>query len=272
MLCVLVAVCAAALFAAYRRPARVIADTPSEPAADETVELSYERLAGEAGETPYLALVNKNFAAPDNAPDGLTLAAGSVKTLSVDCMMNGRALEAFVKMFNDAAKIGYGGFRVTEGYRSFEYQKSLYDEAEDKAYVAEPGHSEHHAGLAADISYNGVNIANSAQGRWLAANAYKYGFTLRYAEDKESVTGIPYEPWHYRYVGQPHAYYLFENGICLEEYAEYLKTDRKISVSFGGTDYTVYYLAGGEKIAIPADCSYSASADNAGGIIVTAIN
>ena len=201
---------------------------------------------------------------------GLVKVIDYAKTLNVDLLMNEEALIMLNKMLNDAKKIGYDGFRVTEGYRTREYQKELYENAADKAFVARPGHSEHETGLAVDISYGGVNIANSKQGQWLAENSYKYGFILRYPKNKEEITGIPHEPWHFRYVGEEHARYIFENGLCLEEYIEEIKIRSEIAISAGGADYTVYYLSGaGESVKIPEGRSYRASLDNTGGIVVS---
>ena len=104
------------------------------------------------------------------------------------------------------------------------------DEAYKKAVeaVAIPGKSEHNAGLAADIIEQGnytltEDFENTPQFKWLNENAAKYGFILRYPKGKESVTGIIYEPWHYRFVGVYHATKIKDSGLCLEEYAESLK-------------------------------------------------
>ena len=121
------------------------------------------------------------------------------------------------------------------------------------------------------VPYNGVNIENSKQGTWLADNSYKYGFILRYPKSKTDITKIPYEPWHFRYVGQPHAYYCYENDLCFEEYIDYLKKHKETSVTLNGTAYKIYYLSDTDgTIEIPENFSYTASLDNTGGIIVTA--
>ena len=87
-----------------------------------------------------------------------------------------------------------------------------------KNWVAAPGTSEHELGLALDINSDGSLSSDSEVYGWLAENAYKYGFILRYPPGKENITGIDYEPWHYRYVGQEAASEIFERQICLEEY------------------------------------------------------
>ncbi len=85
--------------------------------------------------------------------------------------------------------------------------------------------SEHTTGLALDILSENHETANDAygetpEGRWLVENAHRYGFILRYPEGKEHITGVIYEPWHYRYVGVEAATEIWERGICLEEYLE----------------------------------------------------
>ena len=114
------------------------------------------------------------------------------------------------------------------GYRSYETQKNLYEynvETQGKSYsdkyVAKPGASEHQLGEAMDLAtssgwiYEGCPEAN-----WIANNAYKYGFIVRYESGKEDITGYNYEPWHVRYVGNEMAEKIYNDGITLEEFAE----------------------------------------------------
>lgn len=100
-------------------------------------------------------------------------------------------------------------------------------EASDKAafWVARPGTSEHQLGLAVDIvSTKNQRLdrsqENTVEQRWLIQNSWKYGFVLRYPTNKNSITGVGYEPWHYRYVGKEHAKKINELGVCLEEYVK----------------------------------------------------
>ena len=93
-----------------------------------------------------------------------------------------------------------------------------------QSYSALPGQSEHQTGLCVDFTTSEVgeqlteDFENTAVFAWLAQNAYKFGFILRYPEGKESITGYTYEPWHYRFVGREHAYAIYSQGLCLEEY------------------------------------------------------
>ncbi len=85
-------------------------------------------------------------------------------------------------------------------------------------WVAVPGTSEHQLGIAVDINADKERCENEDVYLWLAENAHKYGFILRYPQGKEDITGISYEPWHFRYVGVENAQIIYEKQICLEEY------------------------------------------------------
>jgi len=244
------------------------ADKPRDDGQSELRILTYGSLAKEVNGD--LALVNGDNAVPRFTP-ALASVSSYVRTLNTDCTMDEGALAMLKAMFSSAKDAGYGDFRVTDGYRTLEQQQTLYDSMEDKSLVALPGHSEHQTGLAADISYDGVDISNSSQGRWLMENSYKYGFILRYPKQKKDITGFSFEPWHYRYVGQPHASFIHQYGLVLEEYVDYLKRNGEVTAVYDGVRYAVYYLSGyDDAVGIPKDYSYSASSDNTGGIVVTA--
>ena len=126
----------------------------------------------------------------------------------------------------DAKALGLN-IPLVSGYRSYETQENLYNkyvkkDGEKKAntYSAKPGESEHQTGLAFDIGSVDRSFANTIEAKWLAENAYLYGFIIRYPKDKEEITGYNYEPWHLRYVGQELAKYLKKNNLTLEEYYE----------------------------------------------------
>ena len=135
----------------------------------------------------------------------------------------------------------YNGFRymqVNSAYRSREEQINVYNSyaqsnGEDyaKAYVATPGYSEHHTGLALDLNINrggSISYVESDEGAaWFRDNAKNYGFILRYPSDKVYMTGISYESWHYRYVGLPHSQIISDMNMCLEEYVEYVNSKKK---------------------------------------------
>jgi D-alanyl-D-alanine carboxypeptidase len=146
--------------------------------------------------------------------------------------MRPEVAEALVAMFN-AGKAEAGlDFSVQSAYRAFDSQTRVYDDdvaSHGQAYAdtdtARPGHSEHQTGLAVDISAVPAKcsldacFAQTPQGEWLAANAWRFGFLLRYPADKVAVTGFAFEPWHYRYIGVPLATRLRETGVTtLEEF------------------------------------------------------
>lgn len=160
-----------------------------------------------------------------------------------------KALEA---LFAEAKEDGMlyinndSGYRlsVTSGYRSYSTQKTNFEnkvqrvknenpgisqeEAEIKAAtaVARPGTSEHQTGLCIDMHNMPEAVKtfkNEKAAKWLAENSYRFGFILRYPEDKVDITKIMYEPWHFRYVGRYHATRMYELDMCLEEYMEYLE-------------------------------------------------
>ncbi len=195
---------------------------------------SYEEYMNPTDRDAYLMLVSP--ASPltkDYAPTDLT---GSIFTRSDrDTRMLRKyaclALEAFLK---EGEANGVHGVTVTSAYRDYDYQNQLFQQevqqqggdAEEAAkYVNPPGSSEHQSGLAVDM--HNMSAASKAFGdtmeaKWLAENAHKFGFILRYPKSKIDVTGIDYEPWHFRYVGRYHATKMYELGMCLEEYLEYI--------------------------------------------------
>ena len=153
--------------------------------------------------------------------------------LSNGQMVDSRIYPYLQKMF-DAARTEDVYPVVREGYRTAEEQQEILDdkiqtyinqgysqsraEKTAKEWVALPGTSEHQLGIAVDINADKSKCSNEDVYGWLAENAYKYGFVLRYPPGKQKITGTSYEPWHYRYVGEEAAKEIYERGICLEEY------------------------------------------------------
>ena len=132
------------------------------------------------------------------------------------------------EMLADCREAGYSP-QIISSFRTRETQQYLYDHTANKDDTAIPGHSEHECGLAADI----IDSSSAGWGdplidkqeelpaqKWLMEHCQDYGFILRYPKDKEDITGIIYEPWHYRYVGKEHAEKIMSEGLCLEEYIE----------------------------------------------------
>ncbi len=173
------------------------------------------------------ALVKKNGVTYVATPHGYTLIANKTYALPSDYAPGDLTPEckaAFNELTNAAAKEGLSMY-VVSGYRSYWLQSDLYSrycaqdgKAAADTYSARPGHSEHQSGLAMDVNSLYGSFAYTAEGKWLAANAWKYGFIIRYPADKQSVTGYIYEPWHIRYLGKPLAAEVYASGLCLEEY------------------------------------------------------
>lgn len=146
--------------------------------------------------------------------------------------MRRETAEALVAMLAAARAEAGLQFAVQSAYRSFDTQTSVYNEdvaQHGRPYAdtdtARPGHSEHQTGLAIDLSASPANCSLAAclgvtpHGKWLAANAWRFGFLLRYPADKVPVTGFTYEPWHFRYVGTALAAELHRTGTkTLEEF------------------------------------------------------
>ena len=159
-------------------------------------------------------------------------------TLSDGRRVDSRCYEAFEEMMDACRDAGYAPF-LCSAYRTQETQQSLYDNkvqrlinsgmSEDEAKVeaaktvAIPGTSEHQLGLAVDIvDANMQDLTddqeNTETQKWLMANSWRYGFIHRYPNDKTDITGIIYEPWHYRFVGIANAKKIAATGLCYEEY------------------------------------------------------
>lgn len=181
-----------------------------------------------------MALVNKQFSLTDDyTPSDLVRPAVAFSFGDQDIeksYMRKEAAGALEQMFAAAEIEGVELFAVS-GYRSYDRQSEVFGaqvaqvgEEEAVKTVAVPGSSEHQTGLAMDISSRSVNLEltekyeETLEGQWLANNAHRFGFILRYPKGKEAVTGYNFEPWHYRYVGTEAAKIIFEKNITLEEY------------------------------------------------------
>jgi LAS superfamily LD-carboxypeptidase LdcB len=171
---------------------------------------------------PIPLLINKANPLPSNITDGRIVdLTGVVPVVDNTMRVDKSLVSPLVDLFAAARKSGMSDFYVNSAYRTWQEQKEIYQSAEDKSYAQKPGHSEHQAGLAVDLAVveqSGDNMGQSTSGQWLAAHSWEYGFILRYPADKVVITGIAYEPWHFRYVGREIAKYCYEEELCLEEY------------------------------------------------------
>lgn len=175
-----------------------------------------------------LILLNKNNILPDNYNLNLTEIAGSSIKMDAD------AADFYNKMYIDAAKEGVI-LTPFSGYRTISFQRKLFENKiediiagtgkEEKEAVLEalttvniPSSSEHNAGLSVDIVSRDADFADTDEYKWLLSNAHKYGFILRYPENKVKATGVEFKPYHWRFVGVNAAKEMKKTGQCLEEY------------------------------------------------------
>ena len=207
-------------------------NTKNEVLKTDAVEIEKKRIINDE----LLTLVNYKNKVPDDWQVDLV-------SLNDQQSVDQRAYQALQEMLDDAKKEGLN-IIVCSSYRTYDKQKQLfvnkvseylkkgysYNEAQDKAsmWVAKPNTSEHQLGLAVDlVSRDNQRLDKSQEKteeqRWLIENCQRYGFILRYPSDKSNLTGVNYEPWHYRYVGTEHAKKITRQGICLEEYLDNLK-------------------------------------------------
>ena len=177
----------------------------------------------------YTCLINQEHPLPsDYVPENLIDVGIPFDAAPSDSkrLLERKTAHAALRLVNAACREGLCLYGIS-GYRSYKRQMELYT---GNPYVAAPGTSEHQSGLALDLSCPAIRMqlipefANTPEGKWLARNASLFGFILRYPQNKESVTGIPYEPWHIRYVTRELSGYLTLTGMTLEEYLELAAT------------------------------------------------
>lgn len=193
-----------------------------------------------------------------------------------------KMVDDWYSIYNNDTLIVYGS------YRSNKFQQQLYDQFTantagdgEAPIVARPGFSEHETGYAFDFSETeSYDYQGEGDFQWLNQNCHKYGFIIRYAEDKEEITEYRKEPWHFRYVGSPHAKYMTENNLCLEEYIELLRNayhysgeHLKIADEYG-SPYEIYFYPSddGEEytnVPLPTGVKFDISGNNVDGFIVT---
>ncbi len=207
-------------------------DEDEEDQADETnedAEVVFDKTAWN------LVLINKQHPVPEN----YTFTLGTIKG-SMKC--DERIIAPLTQMFKAAADDGIN-LEVRSPYRDISRQEYLFDRKmklylnrgysymdaykEASSVVTVPGASEHQIGISLDITsdtYSALNegFEDTEAGQWLMNNSYRYGFILRYPKGKEDITGIIYEPWHYRYVGVEAATVIYEKQITLEEFIDSL--------------------------------------------------
>lgn len=231
-----------------------------------------------------LALVNREFPLRDLRP----VLLAPVGLPSDSALMERRAAALLNKLMQDIG--GWSMIAAVSGWRSVEEQKKIWDdslaangEAYTRQFVALPGQSEHHTGLAIDLGlrqsspdiicpdfpYEGIC-------QTFRSKAPQYGFIQRYPSGKEHITGIAHEPWHFRYVGIPHAELITMMGITLEEYLVLLEGHaiggKPFIFKSAQYEFELSYAASELALSgfMPGDSSVFISEDGRGGYVVTA--
>ena len=169
-----------------------------------------------------ILLVNAEHRLPaDYVPEGLVnlyQMRHSFRLASSEIYLTRETYEAAEKMFHAAEEADMNGYIVTSGYRSYQRQQEVYAQSEP-GKAQQPGASEHQTGLAFDVTVEtNDGFESTPQYGWLMEHAHEYGFIQRYPANKADVTGISYEPWHYRYVGVDAATRMHRTGQTLEEF------------------------------------------------------
>lgn len=228
-----------------------------------------------------LILVNEKYGIKNGESIDLSEAAPNV---FLQREAANRLKEALKKIKAEDKIVLVSGFR-SRREQSEIYKMSLYENGEEftKQYVALPDHSEHQTGLAIDLALKSDSIdfirpdfpfeGICQQFREIAA---EYGFIQRYPKEKENITGISFEPWHFRYVGAPHSKIMEEKGLTLEEYTDYIREYGFYNrLSFNADDAgEVFYIkfdagSGEKKIPLSEKESLTVSGNNRDGFIIT---
>ncbi len=220
-------------------------------------------------------------------------------------MLDGDVMKRFNALVDELKSVtSDSSLLINSTYRTLESQQQIWDdylaaygEEYTEKYVANPGNSEHHTGLCLDLTVRKpdgtyVVMENYEHLETFASLSLKHGFIQRYTDNKFNFTKINTEPWHYRYVGVPHAYVMRKQNLCLEEYIEYLKDytyDGEIlTVGESGqvevcdmttmpeSSYVIYYVPAAKKgdtaVPVPKNAAeFSVSGNNVDGFVVSAV-
>ncbi|MCL2228173.1 MAG: M15 family metallopeptidase [Oscillospiraceae bacterium] len=234
-----------------------------------------------------LILINRDHGFNPEYVMDLTLVADwqtpSFRVTGNNVLLSESIIEPFIAMM-DAFYLASGSNAVSiiSGFRGLDRQQELLDEhiarlgaVEAQRWVAAPGHSEHHAGIAMDLGFYHNDVLRTFIGTgttaWFPQNSYRFGFILRYPENRSNITHVAHEPWHFRYVGLPHAYFIKQRAWVLEEYIEFIMQhdyDNPFIDLFQGYEYEVFFTRKTE-IPIPFDSYFDISGNNIDGFIVT---
>ena len=242
----------------------------------------------------YQVLVNKEcqcFYEGENIESLINTRSSSYDITDESVGLDENIIDNVNEMLDDFTNIyGNSDIMMACGYRSYELQVNLYNNEVDTygeeladLWVAPPGFSEHQTGFAFDLDLNdgagisGIHYDGIGDYSWINENCYKYGFIVRYPKGKVDITGIEYEPWHFRYVGPAAAYYISKKEMTLEEYIDIVHTyspEKPLYIT-GDDDkkWCVYYIEESgyddTELTVPKNLKYEISGDNYSGYIIT---
>ena len=219
-----------------------------------------------------LILINKQLQVQNEAENLIEIPRSIQSNVEVGdtYLMDATAISQLQKMFKAAKKDKINHFKINSAYRSPKLQQALYAENGD-TYALPAGFSEHQSGYAVDIGSTKGMMGESNEGIWLANNAHRYGFILRYPENKSHITGISFEPWHFRYVGLPHSIIMHNHDFVLEEYIEQLQNGMVFETTISEKNYEVKYVSEKQFSSTSTKKYVHISGDNEKGYIVTTV-
>lgn len=218
-----------------------------------------------------LVLVNRDYAYNQEPQQLVHIEKGSSNLIRVmdDMEMQPQVHEAMIDLAEAAVRDGISTLQLNSAYRNAQSQAALFDQHGEE-YALPGGHSEHQTGLALDIGVTTGKLKGTDAAKWLEKNAPTYGFVLRYPAHKVDVTDIEFEPWHFRYVGLPHSFIMQEQDFVLEEYLEYVQSEKAMKYVIGMEEYVIQH-AETLDLQVPVGSVSQISNNNVDGVIVTTL-
>ena len=237
----------------------------------------------------YLILINHDheFSIPEDI-DLVNIAeakSSPYRVQSESFRLSSSIIQPLDEMMDDfLAATRMNSVAIISAFRNYENQQRILNNyiarmgrREALRWASLPGHSEHHTGLAFDFGILSGGSRSTFTGTgttaWFRRNSYKYGFILRYPPNKSNITRTAHEPWHFRYVGLPHSYIMFQNNWCFEEYHEILRNhsfQEPFEAEHEGILYEIYFTSDAE-VKLPLNSEFDISGNNVDGFIVTAV-
>ncbi len=235
-----------------------------------------------------LILVNEKYGITWDTPGELAAIGSNIKKRQDSVLLERQANALLERLLSEID--GWDGILPVSGWRSRQEQQSIWDESMrdngpeyTRTYVALPGHSEHQTGLAIDLALRQEHIdficpefPDTGICGYFKERAADYGFVLRYPAGKENITGIGHEPWHFRYVGIPHARIMTDQNMTLEEYTDYIRQfDSPVHpycVRVDGRAVCISYIAADSEqtaVWVNETAPYNISGNNVDGFVLT---